>query len=747
MVSKTKSSTHPSNKRSLDNDFRFEKTDFGVKRLRSAKPGEQCEAIVRFPRLFEKYPFPILINSAFLKLADLFRVGSNFLRHCILKVTQQSEKHLDRILNVDEFLRRIYMVMHSNDPVARAITLSIINGLDSRDAVEQEAAIFAALCFAAQSKNFANGICTKLEEMIKGLVTPVGMKLKLIPIFQHMHHDASMAKKVELLIQYLVSDSRKAIKIMALKDLLLLAHQSPHVWSENNIQVLCKTGLSTPYCGLKIGILKVLTALSGSVAVAKFSADPESEVLLFCNHCCYDTYLLMSAYGAQLFTHIAIHRAKGGDQSLVEDCGSVLDMMITLTNEPDKNADSARNIATGQGTVFTVLLATRPERLSLCHCLSALGSHHGDMMPSLVPDLLATLVNTSVVTLLLQATVCDGLSEESQSSIEHVLDTAGHWSAYKIARQATRYGHHHLASLIFGKLVNKVSSEHYNFWLTALKECCHGETCLHGNYTPTTITDFVKQVSEAEIHYHNGISALKAASTPTSPLEFHISYLENRTEMLEVLLQVVQVCCSFQTSPPPAIATSLAMTTRQDSHRCKHVVDQVTKDLPADGSCFGDSVCSLSKLAISPQPRSQNEPITVHYDTCLTLKVEGIIQHGKACHLYRTVKYVKLLIKSSQQSKTPSLSEGKVHENPTNDMVQTAEPSNDYFSINFLLSFPVPGLHLVELRKQVVDDSGATWCMGMPVKLLVKSYDEAVQTATATAVRSSATESSNNGWN
>ena len=60
-------------------------------------------------------------------------------------------------------------------------------------------------------------------------------------------------------------------------------------------------------------------------------------------------------------------------------------------------------------------------------------------------------------------------------------------------------------------------------------------------------------------------------------------------------------------------------------------------------------------------------------------------------------------------------------------MVQTVEPSNDYFSCNFLLSFPVPGLHLVELRKQVVDDGGATWSMGMPVKLMVKSYDEAVQ--------------------
>ncbi|XP_026688374.1 integrator complex subunit 7-like [Diaphorina citri] len=45
------------------------------KGLRSSKIGEQCEAIVRFPTLFEKYPFPILINSSFLKLADVFRGG------------------------------------------------------------------------------------------------------------------------------------------------------------------------------------------------------------------------------------------------------------------------------------------------------------------------------------------------------------------------------------------------------------------------------------------------------------------------------------------------------------------------------------------------------------------------------------------------------------------------------------------------------------------------------------------------
>lgn len=83
---------------------------------------------------------------------------------------EQSEKHLDKILNVDEFVRRVYSVIHSNDPVARALTLrtlgacagiiperqqvhhSIHRSLDSNDAVEIEAAIKAAEQFAAKSK-------------------------------------------------------------------------------------------------------------------------------------------------------------------------------------------------------------------------------------------------------------------------------------------------------------------------------------------------------------------------------------------------------------------------------------------------------------------------------------------------------------------------------------------------------------------------------------------------------------------
>ncbi|MEQ2194532.1 Integrator complex subunit 7 [Xenoophorus captivus] len=91
------------------------------KGLRSGKLGEQCEAVVLFPKLFQKYPFPILINSAFLKLADIFRLG--MLGSLASIIPERKNAH------------------HS-----------IRQSLDSHDNVEVEAAIFAAASFSAQSK-------------------------------------------------------------------------------------------------------------------------------------------------------------------------------------------------------------------------------------------------------------------------------------------------------------------------------------------------------------------------------------------------------------------------------------------------------------------------------------------------------------------------------------------------------------------------------------------------------------------
>jgi integrator complex subunit 7 len=133
------------------------------------------------------------------------------------------------------------------------------------------------------------------------------------------------------------------------------------------------------------------------------------------------------------------------------------------------------------------------------------------------------------------------------------------------------------------------------------------------------------------------------------------------------------------------------------------------------------------KLAMSPTPRTPDEPIVIHYDTRLTLKVEGIIQVGSQTKRFHHVNSVELHIHSTQQSRAATLNDSaKPHENPTNNMVETAVPHNDYFSVQFLLAFPVTGLHQVSVEASVIDASGTRWNTGPHTTFIVKSYDEAM---------------------
>ncbi|XP_051162958.1 integrator complex subunit 7 [Leptopilina boulardi] len=339
------------------------------KGLRSNKIGEQCEAIVRFPRLFEKYPFPILINSLLLKLADVFRMGSNFLRVWVLRVCQQSEKHLDKILNVDEFVRRIYSVIHSNDPVARALTLrtlgsiagiiperqqvhhSIRRSLDSHDSVEVEAAIYAAQMFAAQSKLFAVSMCSKISDMIRGQATPASMKLQLIPILQYMHHDTSTASmvnelcmellgsypavefvrvtlsalttlasatlidvpgQVALLLQYLHDDPRVSIKRHALHQLHSLAQKGAHLWPQgaltnlvDSTTILLQEG--TANSDLLVRTLDVIEVLSQSAITCDANRLEDSPLLALCLNACYSPDPIVAVKAVTILARIACY--------------------------------------------------------------------------------------------------------------------------------------------------------------------------------------------------------------------------------------------------------------------------------------------------------------------------------------------------------------------------------------------------------------------------------------------------------
>jgi integrator complex subunit 7 len=131
--------------------------------LLSGNIGDQCEAIMQFPCLIDQFPLPVLISAAFLKLTDKF-VSShqNTIRQCISQVMVLCSKHLHKVTNIDDIFQKICTVFHSNDPVARGLTLSVfgamspliadkkivlqsvLKGLDSNHQYEQNAAIEAA---------------------------------------------------------------------------------------------------------------------------------------------------------------------------------------------------------------------------------------------------------------------------------------------------------------------------------------------------------------------------------------------------------------------------------------------------------------------------------------------------------------------------------------------------------------------------------------------------------------------------
>ncbi|XP_064072301.1 integrator complex subunit 7 isoform X1 [Vanessa tameamea] len=337
------------------------------KGLRSGKVGEQCEAIVRFPRLFEKYPFPILINSSFLKLSDVFRMGNNFLRLWVLRVCQQSEKHLDKILNVDEFLRRVYSVLHSNDPVARALALrtlgavagiiperqnvhhAIRRGLESHDNVEVDAAIYATTRFAAHSNTFAVAMCNKLSDMVECESTGAERRAKLVRALRTVHGGAVRAQgvlkllrsllerfpssssvraaitaltaiaadtvvhvpdQVELLLSLAMNDARSAVRRAALLGLKKLAEHAA-LWPAECIQNLVHAATDTQDPEHTMLCLQVMQILVRCPAVCAAAGSPRggspSALRQFCSDAALSVELRQAAIAADVLARIVVH--------------------------------------------------------------------------------------------------------------------------------------------------------------------------------------------------------------------------------------------------------------------------------------------------------------------------------------------------------------------------------------------------------------------------------------------------------
>lgn len=199
----------------------------------------------------------------------------------------------EKILNLDEFVRRITTVCYSNDPIARAITLRVLgsiacvasqrknihhairNSLDSSDEIEVQAAIEAAALFAKKSSVFALSIYPKILSILNNTSDlSVDTKIKLLSVLHHEHYNSEISRdvrqrclnylnsnetdyfiasvlhtltyisitsltdipnQIEVLLNIFKNNSSLKLKFKIIKELQLLTKTSPHFWSKQNV--------------------------------------------------------------------------------------------------------------------------------------------------------------------------------------------------------------------------------------------------------------------------------------------------------------------------------------------------------------------------------------------------------------------------------------------------------------------------------------------------------------------------------
>nr|CAD7259000.1 unnamed protein product [Timema shepardi]CAD7569889.1 unnamed protein product [Timema californicum] len=655
------------------------------KGLRSGKVGEQCEAIVRFPRLFEKYPFPILINSSLLKLADVFRVGNNFLRVWVLCVCQQSEKHLDKILNVDEFVRRIFSVIHSNDPIARALTLrtlgsvagiiperqqvhhSIRRSLDSHDAVEVEAAISAATQFAAQSRTFAVSMCNKFSDMIRGLSTPAPMKLQLIPILQHMHHDTSTAamvrelctdllpsypardfvlvtlnaltqlasatlvdvpKQVSLLLQYLRTDPHWEVKAQALKNLHYLAGQGAHLWPTGAVEAIVEVAMNTSHQKILRWSLDVLLALAKSSATCHSQLHTRSPLMELCHHSCYSNDPLIASKAVRVMTRIVSYSSKedtnvGGINKVVDTLESLfLLVMSDVDQDRTKELRVCLQCAVSLCGVhqdlcprFVDLIGSQLEMSSdmystfLCEALGAIGGIQSQALHNLLPKVLDKLRSSETLESHTKVMLCILVFQsfagyEWNIEAKRVIEGVVKKNNLWANYRIARSGARYGHHAVSASILNQLKDRVSSEHLHFWLAAL--EDLSHGE---AELIDISKQplltyrLRQAIVHYNKAFAALKAASTPTHGLQFQCEYVRLRAEFLQCLCQLAYSCNSLCTAPPPAVASSLAENTRDPLQRYGHATNQLRKCVKEFRAC-AELYWKLYQSAFDADPAS-----------------------------------------------------------------------------------------------------------------------------------------------
>ncbi|KAL5254696.1 hypothetical protein ACHWQZ_G014209 [Mnemiopsis leidyi] len=493
--------------------------------LRTGKVGDQCETIVKLPSVFEEYPFPILIDAVFLKLGDMFReCNNNFIRFCILKVILSTAQHHNKISGKEIFLRPVLSVIHSNDAVARSITLrvlgvsaslfpekknvlhAIVRGLDSHMELERDAALFACKQYASMSQDVSKTVVPKLEELLTSLSTTESLKIKILDVFQSMDYDLETSIQIRNLCFKLMRDQATERVtdgcLRALTQMMLSTLSSPR----EVIELLLSTAEGEMRKGVRCSAFRCLEKIAaaqsellnqedvmrlvelvgddGGEILCRISSSPAKQLLTP-----HTLETLSSKLGtAPLSSAVAIYQICATMMPTQHSQIHFYPLLVRTINSRDTSLVRRLLLSLSkQDSVNTTLLftllstSTMDVFIELCYCLSSLKGSvvlDGEQVTTILStcDLEKGCYFVKLVTVLYGQ--CDGglrtvINDQVAGFVGRLAREGRRWSMYCIMRIAMCHGVYKVALKVIGLLRESLLHPYsQNFFKSLEMVCC-----------------------------------------------------------------------------------------------------------------------------------------------------------------------------------------------------------------------------------------------------------------------------------
>lgn len=291
-------------------------------------------------------------------------------------------------------------------------------------------------------------MCSKIAFMIESLQTPISMKLQLIPVLRHMHHDAATAAlvktvcvnllpkypsesfvivildsltqltcatlvdipdQVNLLLKYL-QDPRKKVRYQVLHSLQALAQKGAHLWPNGALKCLITIAKQCSDLGNEQSLVLsvILTLTNCPVTCHSLLGEEQNLVLELCSSClvlehhtaasqalsiltslvsyCYtEKTTPPSSYMAEINLHLeSLIYSSLTNEKLIKELSSYLRCGVKLS---EKNIEFGENFVEliGGLLIDDFVYPTKQSTL-MCETLGALCSQFSNIKFSLIQE-------------------------------------------------------------------------------------------------------------------------------------------------------------------------------------------------------------------------------------------------------------------------------------------------------------------------------------------------------------------------